>query len=62
MNGLHKALFILAPALPAPVSVRRRDVATGIIYLTCVFVCVCVGAGRVYDKTAKSYIGHDKAN
>lgn len=53
LNGLHKALFIRrAPTQPAPVPVRRRDVASGV----CVFrvcrpgvgcvrascVCVCV--------------------
>lgn len=50
VNGLHKeALFIHAPTQPAPVTVRRRDIATGVVYM-CVWVwevgmpvvCVCV--------------------
>lgn len=38
VNGLHKALFIHAPTEPAPVPVRRRDIATGV----CVCICICV--------------------
>lgn len=37
VNGLHKALFIHAPTQPAPVPVRRRDIATGVVY-----ACDCV--------------------
>ncbi len=54
VNGLRKALFIHAPTQPAPVPVRRRDIATGVFvymsvyergkcaYQLCVCVCVCV--------------------
>lgn len=30
VNGLHKSLFICAPTQPAPVPVRRRDIAFGV--------------------------------
>lgn len=61
VNGLHKALFIHAPAQPAPVPVRRRDIATGVcvsVYergkCVCqlnVCLCVCVGWQRAWRDT-----------
>lgn len=65
VNGLHKeALFIHAPTQPAPVTVRRRDIATGVVYVcvcvsvgsehaSCVSVCLEGGGGKGQDETPK---------
>lgn len=62
VNGLHKALFIHSPTQPAPVPVRRRDIATGAVCVcmsvgsiraSCARARVCVWAGKGHDETPK---------
>lgn len=59
VNGLHKALFIHAPIQPAPVPVRRRDIATG-VYVPVWEVCVPVVCRLAKGMTRHPVVGRSE--